>query len=166
MPYVPNRRGQKILLQAYREAVSAAAITFQGALKGTLTRGGASNKGSGGQPSSPGDPPAVKTGRLRRSIQVNLTEIKKPDPIARVGTNVVYARIHEFGGVITPKKGKWLWFEVDDDGEKSLRRVRRSILPPRPYFRPTMRDPRVLKRMARTAQAVFAKGLGRIPKAT
>jgi len=48
-------------------------------------------------------------GGLRRSImaQYNLPQLE-----ARVGPSVIYGRIHEFGGVIRPKKGKYLRFIV------------------------------------------------------
>ena len=45
----------------------------------------------------------VRSGRLRSSISHRLEPIGQ-DLTARVGTNVVYARIHEFGGTITPKR--------------------------------------------------------------
>lgn len=43
------------------------------------------------------------TGRLRRSFTVDAG-----DGYASVGTNVKYAAIHQFGGVIKPKKAKGL----------------------------------------------------------
>jgi phage gpG-like protein len=45
----------------------------------------------------------VRSGRLRSSISHRLEPIGQ-DLTARVGTNLVYARIHEFGGTITPKR--------------------------------------------------------------
>ncbi len=41
----------------------------------------------------------VQTGRLRSSITVNTAEKSGKTWRARIGTNVVYGRIHEFGGV-------------------------------------------------------------------
>jgi phage gpG-like protein len=43
--------------------------------------------------SAPGDPPAVDSGRLRQSITV----LRLSDDHYRVGTNVVYAPLLEFG---------------------------------------------------------------------
>jgi phage gpG-like protein len=69
-------------------------------------------------PSSPGEPPSLVTGTLRRSISV-----KGPVPLgmgrweAQVGPTAVYGRIQELGGV-TGRAGA-------------------TELPPRPYVRPT-----------------------------
>jgi phage gpG-like protein len=68
-------------------------------------------------PSAPGEPPALVTGNLRRSISVF-----GPDPTtvggfpgwtARIGPTAVYGRVQELGG---------------DAG--------RAMLPPRPYMQP------------------------------
>lgn len=48
------------------------------------------------------------TGNLRRSITMEMVNDKK----VIVGSNLAYARIHDEGGVITPKKGKFLRFQV------------------------------------------------------
>lgn len=61
--------------------------------------------------SAPGDPPAVDTGHLRRSMQVDASRLNQQQPTARIGTNVEYARGLEYGT--------------------------RSIAP-RPYFRPSV----------------------------
>lgn len=52
-------------------------------------------------PSRPGRPPGVGTGHLRRSIQVDDSEVEAKLRI-RVGSNAVYARIQELGGTIEP----------------------------------------------------------------
>lgn len=68
-------------------------------------------------PSSPGEPPSLVTGTLRRSISV-----KGPTPLgygrweAHIGPTAVYGRIQELGGV-TGRGGA-------------------TQLPPRPYVRP------------------------------
>lgn len=48
------------------------------------------------------------TGNLRRSIT---SEIKPLS--AKIGTDVIYAKIQEFGGTIRPKAGKYLTFKVN-----------------------------------------------------
>ena len=48
-----------------------------------------------------------KSGTLRRSIVEKVNGMK-----ATVGTNVVYAAIHEYGGTIRPKRAKALRFKV------------------------------------------------------
>ena len=54
----------------------------------------------------------VRSGRLRSSISHRL-ERRGDDLMAIVGTNVVYARIHEFGGTITPKRAAHLAIPTD-----------------------------------------------------
>lgn len=49
-----------------------------------------------------------------------------------VGTNLVYAPVHEFGAVITPKTATRLHFVVD--GEDVF--AKRVVIPARPYMRP------------------------------
>lgn len=48
-----------------------------------------------------------------------------------VGTNKEYARIHQFGGEITPKKGKYLKFR-NADGSFSV--VKKVTMPARPFI--------------------------------
>jgi phage gpG-like protein len=183
-----NKAALRKLGKGFRQAVDVAAVVFQSELKGTLTRSGASNIMSGGQGSPPGSPPRVNTGRLRNSIQINRDGLKKNPPSARVGTNVVYARIQEYGGRITPKKARALAIPIGVEGKKAQRRgplrsqnlvlikskrgnmllarvdgkkitpvfvLKQSVtLPPRPYFRPTMRSAKVRRNMTRAASAV------------
>ncbi len=49
----------------------------------------------------------VRSGRLRNSISYRL-EQDRGDMVAKVGTNILYARIQEFGGTITPKRAQYL----------------------------------------------------------
>lgn len=121
------------------KGLAASAIVLQRQIKATLTSGGASNKMAGGKPSRPGRPPAVQTGTLRRSIQVDLSRNKGKRPVARVGTAVVYARIHEFGGRISAKSAPALVFQLPDG---TWRRVQSVYIPARPYFRPSIKRAR------------------------
>lgn len=74
-------------------------------------------------PSAPGEPPALISGALRRSIKTRRTKSGPTLYEGRVGPTIVYARIQELGGRLghNPRHGMW-----------------RSpgFLPPRPYFRP------------------------------
>lgn len=51
--------------------------------------------------------------RLNGGLQDSI-ESHSDNNRAVVGTNKAYAAIHQFGGVITPKKGKYLVFKIGD----------------------------------------------------
>lgn len=87
----------------------------------------------------------TQTGTLRRSINYALT-IEDQGLTATVGTNLVYAGIHEYGGVtrahvITARRGKALAFQI---GGETI--VRRSVnhpgskMPERSFLRSSLRD--------------------------
>ena len=67
----------------------------------------------------------VKTARLKGSIfqQSSASGVS-------VGTNVIYAAIHQFGGTILPKAGAYLSFRV---GGRFVR-VRQVTMPARPFL--------------------------------
>ncbi|MFC3074683.1 phage virion morphogenesis protein [Shinella pollutisoli] len=67
----------------------------------------------------------TESGRLRDSIN------SRPGPReVRVGTNVIYAAIHQFGGTIKPKNASHLWFRFGG----ALVRADSVTLPARPYL--------------------------------
>ena len=68
----------------------------------------------------------MHSGRLRRSIDYAATSDK-----VMVGSNLAYARIHQKGGEITPKKAKKLVFK-DSDGKTVA--VDAVTIPARPYL--------------------------------
>lgn len=70
-----------------------------------------------------------KTGTLRRSI---ITDVGATS--AKVGSNLPYAKIQEFGGTIRPKKKKMLAFKI---GGK-LVFAKKVTLPSRPYLIPAL----------------------------
>lgn len=74
-------------------------------------------------PSAPGEPPALISGALRRSIKIRRTKNGPTLYEGRVGPTIVYARIQELGGRLgqNPRHGMWR---------------QGGYLPPRPYFRP------------------------------
>lgn len=55
-------------------------------------------------PSSPGNPPNVRRGGLRNSITFTESTAFR----SSAGSNLPYARIHEAGGVIRPRRGKFI----------------------------------------------------------
>lgn len=81
--------------------------------------------------SAPGEPPAVLTGRLRQSIGWSEPKWEGDTVSSEVGTNVVYARRLEFGG-------------IDSRGVK---------IEARPYWAPT------ILRIEPTVERMFEVGL-------
>ena len=95
-----------------------------------------------------------KTGHLRRGITLEAID----DFAVKVGVDlatVPYARIHEFGGVIKPKNGKYLVFEIN--GQKVF--AKSVTMPARPYLRPALHDNRDAVRKE-VQDALFASLLG------
>jgi len=73
-----------------------------------------------GSPSPAGKPPGKDTGTLGRSIQV---DAGKADQLrVRIGTNVPYGRIQEFGGTIRPKNVKRLPVPLNREAKFMQRR--------------------------------------------
>lgn len=66
------------------------------------------------------------TARLRRSIDYAATADK-----VMVGSNLAYARIHQLGGTITPKKAKKLVFKGHGGKKVAVDQV---TIPARPYL--------------------------------
>jgi phage gpG-like protein len=119
-----NPQINSILEKRLQEGLNRAAILLQNEIKMGLSLSTS--------PSKAGSPPGVKTGTLRRSIQVDNSDISNLR--VRVGTNIKYARIQEYGGVIKSKIGKLLHFKIGD----MWHTVKSVILPPRPYIRPAI----------------------------
>lgn len=98
----------------------------------------------------------VVSGLLRASINYSKPEKDGDEWVERIGTNVIYARIHEFGGVIRPKNKKYLRFKVLSSmrfmslrGNKRLRNpvgsyrwvaTKKVTIPARPFMRPAIED--------------------------
>lgn len=102
MPIRRTKKYQQVKAAVYRNvraAVAESAIILQRDMKVTLSQPGRGIKHPGNRyPSSaPGDPPAVQTGHLRRSVQVDLSRLNEANPRARVGTNIPYGAELEFG---------------------------------------------------------------------
>lgn len=72
-----------------------------------------------------------KSWALRRSI----IEYSNGNTI-EIGSNLVYAAIHEWGWVITPKRSKYLTFRVN--GKRV--RTKRVVIPARPFMGPALRE--------------------------
>lgn len=65
----------------------------------------------------------VKTGRLKRSIRITY----KSPGLVKVGTDVVYARIHNEGGVISQtlsaKQVKYFWYLFKSTGNETYKAI-------------------------------------------
>lgn len=100
---------QKATLKTLRCAMLKSALVVERHAKRLVSIGG----GSGS--SSPGDPPRVRSGALRRSI-THEVRVEPRAIIARVGSNIEYARHLELGSAgpitIRPKSGKYLAIPV------------------------------------------------------
>jgi HK97 gp10 family phage protein len=78
----------------------------------------------------------VDTGNLVNSIHTELVDSSETSAEVNVGTGVIYAAIHEFGGVIEPVTAKLLsWV---DDGVRVFANL--VHIPARPYLRPAAEE--------------------------
>lgn len=80
--------------------------------------------------------PLQDTGRLSQSITV----VADKNTIL-LRTNVIYAKTHQFGAVITPKRAKFLIIPINPAGRywgkvkgAKFVFVKRVVIPPRPFF--------------------------------
>jgi len=106
-------------------------------------------------PAPPGAPPARVTGRLQRSVL--------PTPAAPFGAyrwvatvgprGVVYARIQATGGVIRPRRARFLVFTLD--GRVIF--ARQVRLPARPYLPPARNALRASGQLHRIAGEAFRR---------
>jgi phage gpG-like protein len=76
----------------------------------------------------------IDEGRLRASIAATPVT----DNEVWIGTNVIYAAIHEFGGVIRAKNAPALFFFWEEKGV--FVRTQQVTIPARPYLRPALLD--------------------------
>lgn len=79
----------------------------------------------------------VRTGRLRSSITHALPTLGPQGWQGTVGTNVIYAPVHEYGATIEPKTKPYLKFQTPDGAWHSVKRV---VIPPRPFMKPALED--------------------------
>ena len=121
MAFKPNTNLSKSVKNELQKGLDRASIVLQSKVKDNLS-GPKTNKKLG-----------VQTGALRRSIQIDRSDIS--DLSVRVGTDIIYSRIHEYGGVIKAKTAKRLAFKIG----KYWRTAKSVIISPRPYFRPAIK---------------------------
>ena len=73
----------------------------------------------------------VVSGHLRRSIKSSVNPL---DLTGTIGSDVIYAAIHEYGGDITAKKGRFLVFQANGHWIKTPK----VTIPKRPYLTPAL----------------------------
>jgi phage gpG-like protein len=96
----------------------------------------------------------VDTGTLRRSFLIKNSQPNKLYGV--LGAKLVYAAIHEFGGIIRAKRVKYLRFKTKDGRWHSVKQVR---IKARKYFSKS------IKQSMKKIDAVFDKALSRIVQA-
>lgn len=80
------------------------------------------------------DQKLIDTSNLVNSVSAQLDTISNTVATASVGPRgVVYARIHEYGGVIKAKNAPYMVFQTSDGAWHSVKSVK---IPARPYLRP------------------------------
>lgn len=106
--------------------VRAMGTTFYSIVKGNF-EGDTSYRPATWKPKYQGGP-----SRLRKSNTLfNSIFLRSEARQAIVGTPMVYAAIHQFGGIIKPKKGDFLVFSAADGAPIFASEVK---IPPRPFF--------------------------------
>ena len=78
-----------------------------------------------------------RTGTLRRSIHTETVSSSSESAAVAVGTDVVYAAIQEFGGIVTPKVANALVFQVPPKSGHWVN-VQMVEIPAHPYLRPAL----------------------------
>jgi len=90
----------------------------------------------------------ISSGQLRKSI----TYAVEPGQV-RIGTNLKYGRIHQLGGVITPKTKKFLRFPI---GGGQFVFAKRVVMPARPFIVMRPEDPaKIAEGMRNYLRATF-----------
>lgn len=99
--------------------------------------------------------PARSTRTLSRSIHTEVANREADNAEVDIGTDVVYAAMQEFGGVITPKRAKMLHW-VDEMGTDVFANM--VTIPAHPYLRPAMDENK--EAVQETVAAVLKQLLG------
>jgi len=97
---------------------------------GFVVEGAAKVNASSGRPGL-----EVQTGALVGSIETTEAKSTKTRAEVNVGPSVLYAAIHEFGGIIVPVVAKMLSW-ISDTGERIFANA--VHIPARPYLRPAI----------------------------
>lgn len=149
------------------KAVGVAAETLVQEIQDSMPGARASKVGTGKNakytPSVAGNPPGVRTARLKNSISS-----QRAGKLKRVvGTNVEYAAIHEFGGTIAHPGGTAYKivgpgkavFVKNSEATAGMKRTKphNITIPPRPFMKPGLQ--RARKKMLKRFTASLRKGM-------
>ena len=115
---------------AVLEAVMGLVLLQAAFAGGHVIEGAAKINASAGRPGL-----QIKTGALVGSINVSTSKVTRGFAQVDVGPSVLYARIHEFGGIIVPTSKSMLSW-VNDAGERVFANA--VHIPARPYMRPAV----------------------------
>ncbi len=98
-----------------------------------------------------------RSGHLAGSITSEVRGSNESDVVGRVGTNLKYARIHEFGGDIRPVRAKALHFFIGKI-EIFTQHVK---IPKRPYIKPAIEElaPKLSKILGKKFESELKRGL-------
>jgi phage gpG-like protein len=113
-----NKLSSAARMNALREAADAGGFELEAEIKTQIDKQGLRD-----------------TGNLINSIHKSPAVVSDTHAEVNVGTNVIYAAIHEFGGVIKAKKAKALRFKTKDGNWVFTKSV---TIPARPYMRPAV----------------------------
>ena len=106
--------------------------TFKKAVKEGMTKGMLRIEAHAKDPILSGEILKVRTGTLKARTHSEVQE-RESRVVGILKNNTVYARIHEFGGTILPKKGEFLIFKPT--GADHFVSVRQVKIPARKPFR-------------------------------
>jgi len=120
---------------------------------GELVRWVRNNRLTGPRPQYLG----IGQGHLRASIDSAPTENTGDGFMTRIGTNKIYARIHEYGGKIVAKNGPYLKFQFKAD--KRWVSVKSVTIPARPFLTPAVTEPEPRKLFIDTLRNDIAEAL-------
>jgi phage gpG-like protein len=90
----------------------------------------------------------ITSGMLMRSVTF---AVDSGGGAVNIGSNLKYARIHQLGGVITPKNRRFLRFPI---GGGNFVFAKKVVMPARPFLKPRPEDP---ERLIRTGWEYLAE---------
>lgn len=122
----PHLRAAYARVKNPQPVLHAMGTTFMSITQGTFNSVGASYRPIPWKAKIDGSPSNLqKSTTLAKAFHLNVTTT-----LATVSNSTIYARIHQLGGVIKPKTGKYLKFKIGDRWVS----VKQVTMPARPFF--------------------------------